>query len=105
MKVEQDPSLLKTSKENNQPDTSATDQKSEVEKAKINDDESESRPVKATNDLANNDGSVVETLDTALHGKPGWSEENSIAGSNRADYYEARSYGKADDKEELEAKD
>lgn len=55
-----------------------------------------------TPEIATNDGSVIETLDTALHGKPGWSEGENLSGSNRADYYEARSYGKTDVEEELD---
>ncbi|MGZ5133502.1 MAG: hypothetical protein ACXWCG_00065 [Flavitalea sp.] len=55
-----------------------------------------------TPEIATNDGSVIETLDTALHGKPGWSEGENISGSNRTDYYEARSYGKSDVEEELD---
>lgn len=53
-------------------------------------------------ELANNDGSIVETLDTAFHDKPGMINTHSIAGSNRAEYYEARSDGKSDSEEELE---
>ena len=56
-----------------------------------------------TAEIATNDGSVVETLDTAFHGKPGWSEGENPSGSNRADYYEARSTGKSDTEEEVEA--
>lgn len=56
-----------------------------------------------TPEIANNDGSVEETLDTAFHGKPGWSEGENLSGSNRADYYEARSDGKSDSEEETEA--
>ena len=56
------------------------------------------------NDTANNDGSVMETLDTAFHDKPGYAEDLSMAGSNRADYCEERSYGKTDDEEELDAR-
>ena len=51
-------------------------------------------------EIATNDGSVIETLDTAFHGTPGWSEGENISGSNRADYYEARSNGKSDVEEE-----
>lgn len=54
------------------------------------------------NDVATNDGSVVETLDTAFHNKPGWSEGENLSGSDRADYYEARSDGKSDAEEELD---
>jgi hypothetical protein len=53
-------------------------------------------------EITTNDGSVIETLDTAFHGKPGWSEGENVSGSNRADYYEARSYGKTDTDEELD---
>jgi hypothetical protein len=51
-------------------------------------------------EITTNDGSVIETLDTALHGTPGWSDGENLSGSNRADYYEARSYGKSDSEEE-----
>lgn len=51
-------------------------------------------------EVANNDGSIVETLDTAFHNKPGYIKDHSIAGSNRADYYEARSQGESDVEEE-----
>jgi hypothetical protein len=56
----------------------------------------------ATNDVATNDGSTIESLDTALHNKPGYAEGETISGSNRADFYEARSGGKSDVEEELE---
>lgn len=56
----------------------------------------------ATPEIATNDGSVIETLDTAFHGTPGWSEGENISGSNRADYYEARSNGKSDSEEEVD---
>ena len=55
-----------------------------------------------TEEIATNDGSVIETLDTVLHGTPGWSEGENLSGSNRADYYEARSNGKSDSQEELD---
>jgi hypothetical protein len=58
-----------------------------------------------TNDVATNDGSVVETLDTAFHDVPGFnSHDDNISGSNRTDYYEARSNSKSDTEEELEAR-
>jgi len=55
-----------------------------------------------TPEIANNDGSIIETLDTVFHGSPGWSDGENISGSNRADYYEARSNGKSDVEEELD---
>lgn len=55
-----------------------------------------------SNDVANNDGSTFETLDTAFHEKPGYHEGPTVAGSNRADYYESRENGKSDVEEELE---
>ena len=55
-----------------------------------------------TPEIATNDGSVIETLDTAFHGVPGWSDGENISGSNRADYYEARSNGKSDAEEEMD---
>ena len=54
-------------------------------------------------EVAENDGSIIETLDTAFHNEPGLIKDHSLAGSNRADYYESRSYGKTDSEEELEA--
>lgn len=63
------------------------------------------QPLTAGNDtpeITNNDGSLIETLDTAFHGKPGWSEGENPSGSNRADYYEGRSGGKSDSEEELD---
>ena len=51
-------------------------------------------------EITNNDGSIIETLDTALHGQPGYIDGHSLAGSNRADYYEARTDGKSDVQEE-----
>ncbi len=55
------------------------------------------------NDIATNDGSVLSTLDIAFHNIPGYINHNSDSGSNRADYYESKSSGKADDEEEIEA--
>lgn len=55
-----------------------------------------------TDEMATNDGAVVETLDTALHNKPGVTEGENPSGSDRADYYEARSQGKTDAEEELD---
>jgi hypothetical protein len=55
------------------------------------------------NEIATNDGAIIETLDTTLHGKPGWVEGENISGSNRADYYESRSNGQSDSEEELNA--
>jgi hypothetical protein len=54
-----------------------------------------------SNDLATNDGTVVETLDTAFHHKPGVAEGENLSGSNRADYYEERSFGQSDAEEEV----
>lgn len=54
-------------------------------------------------EIATNDGSIVETLDTAFHNKPGVAEGENLSGSDRADYYEARSQGKSDVEEELDA--
>src|SRR4051794_35575999 len=53
-------------------------------------------------EIANNDGSVKETLDTDFHNKPGYISEHSLAGSNRADFYEKRSQGRSDTEEEQE---
>ena len=55
-----------------------------------------------TDEVATNDGSVIETLDTDFHGKPGFAEGENPSGSDRADYYEARSQGKTDAEEELD---
>ena len=67
------------------------------EQGPISNDSSESN-----NEIATNDGSIIETLDTALHGKPGWVEGENPSGSSRADYYEARSNGKSDSEEEVD---
>jgi hypothetical protein len=53
-------------------------------------------------EITNNDGSVIETLDTDFHDEPGFIAGHSLAGSNRADYYEKRSQGKSDAEEEQE---
>ena len=53
-------------------------------------------------EITNNDGSVKETFDTAFHGTPGDILEHSVAGSNRAEFYEARSQGQSDVDEETE---
>lgn len=58
---------------------------------------------RSTEEITTNDGSLIETLDTALHNKPGVAEGLNISGSNRADYYESQSYGKTDAEEELDA--
>lgn len=58
---------------------------------------------RSNNEIATNDGAVIETLDTALHNKPGVAEGETVSGSNRADYYESRPYGKSDAEEELDA--
>lgn len=54
------------------------------------------------NDLATNDGSVLETLDTAFHNKPGVAEGENPSGSDRADYYESREQGKSDAEKEVD---
>lgn len=59
--------------------------------------------VRGIHELANNDGSLVETLDTDFHNKPGVAEDENPSGSDRAGYYEARSQGKSDSEEELDA--
>ena len=53
-------------------------------------------------EITNNDGSIIETLDTVFHDKPGMIKDYSIAGSNRTDYYEAASDGESDSEEELD---
>jgi hypothetical protein len=53
-------------------------------------------------EITTNDGAVVETLDTAFHNKPGVAEGENLSGSDRAGYYESRSYGKSDVEEELD---
>jgi hypothetical protein len=57
-------------------------------------------------DVATNDGSVLETLDTAFHNVPGYSYSSgeNFSGSNRVDYYEARSQSKSDTEEELDVR-
>ncbi len=53
-------------------------------------------------EITNNDGSIIETLDTDFHNEPGYISSHSLAGSNRADYYEKRSQGQSDTEEEME---
>jgi hypothetical protein len=68
-------------------------------------DESASEAKHQGNDVATNDGAVLETLDTAFHGVPQHADnEENLSGSDRADLYEKRSYGKPDDEEELDAR-
>jgi hypothetical protein len=54
-----------------------------------------------SNELATNDGGVIETLDTAFHNKPGVAERTDLEGSNRADYFEANPNGQSDAEEEV----
>jgi hypothetical protein len=61
---------------------------------------SEAAP-QSSNDLATNDGGVIETLDSAFHNKPGEVERTALEGSNRADYFEAYPNGKSDAEEEV----
>jgi len=63
---------------------------------------SETGTPRTNDEIANNDGSLIETLDTAFHNKPGVAEGTNESGSNRAGYYEERSQGKTDAEEELE---
>jgi len=66
-------------------------------------DDNQMLPAEQTGEeVTNNDGSISETLDTAFHNQPGAIKNHSIAGSNRADYYEAESQGKSDAEEELD---
>ncbi len=58
---------------------------------------------RSSDEIATADGSLIETMDTALHNKPGVAEGEQVSGSSRADYYESRSYGKSDAEEELDA--
>jgi hypothetical protein len=60
--------------------------------------------VPSNKDVATNDGSLLETLDTAFHNVPGYSNGENFSGSNRADYYEARSQSKSDTEEELDVR-
>jgi hypothetical protein len=53
-------------------------------------------------EITKNDGSVIETLDIDFHNQPGYVTDHSLAGSNRADYYEKRSQGMSDTEEEQE---
>ena len=57
---------------------------------------------RTTDEVATNDGAVIETLDTAFHNKPGVAEGENLSGSSRADYYKSRSQGKTDAEEELD---
>lgn len=81
------------------------DRGTEVDLFDVVDREKRADEALTTKDVATNDGSVMETLDTAFHDVPGYnSQDDNVSGSNRADYYEARSYSKSDTEEELEAK-
>lgn len=71
----------------------------------VKDSESAIQAKHTGKDVANNDGSVLETLDTAFHGEPGYNASSSDSGSNRADFYEERSFGATEDEEELNADD
>lgn len=53
------------------------------------------------NDTATNTGSTINTLDTAFHDFPDHLND-PLSGSNRADLYESRSYGKTDSEEEMD---
>lgn len=53
------------------------------------------------NDVATNSGSTINTLDTAFHDIPDHLND-PLSGSNRADLYETRSYGKTDAEEEMD---
>lgn len=74
-------------------------EKEKTEQPVTNASTEEAPPI--NNDLATNDGSIVETLDTAFHNKPGVAEGENLSGSDRADYYEAWSQGKSDAEEEI----
>ena len=84
-----------------------TDPQEEMETTKQSEDKKPDRDDRLTAghdtpEITTNDGSVIETLDTAFHGTPGWSDGENISGSSRADYYEARSNGKSDSEEEMD---
>jgi hypothetical protein len=64
--------------------------------------EGSTRTERSNQEIATDDGAVIETMDTALHNKPGVAEGVNLSGSDRADYYEARSNGKTDSEEELD---
>src|SRR5687768_7735556 len=55
------------------------------------------------NDIANNDGSIMATLDNVFHGQEKSLEHNEFEGSNRTDYYEAEEGEKSDVEEEINA--
>ncbi len=107
MSIEQDKPF-----ENQSNDSNNNSSKSGLDLNNITGDSTENTPTTSdevlsggymVKEVANNDGSIIETLDTAFHNEPGLIKDHSIAGSNRADYYESRSYGKSDVEEELDA--
>lgn len=55
------------------------------------------------NDIANNDGSIVATLDNVFHGTAASLDHNEEEGSNRAGYYESKEHEKSDAEEEVTA--
>lgn len=81
----------------------AAEQKPPTEPMAATLDNAKEQAERKWDEVATNDGAVVETLDTAFHNKPGVAEGENLSGSDRADYYEARSYGKTDAEEELDA--
>ena len=87
-----------------EPDKSTPSAKSETTNEKANDEpvanSAHNDLPPYSNDVATNDGAVVETLDTAFHNKPGVAEGENPSGSDRADYYEAKPDGRSDAEEE-----
>lgn len=54
-----------------------------------------------SNDTATDTGTTEDTLDAALHNALEINHNNSLTGSNRADFYEANDAGESDAQQEL----
>jgi hypothetical protein len=81
------------------PKQNTTTEEDKVEQPKTN--SSGDADQQNNNELATNDGAVIETLDTVFHKKPVVADGINPSGSSRADYYEERSNGQSDAEEEV----
>jgi len=57
----------------------------------------------ANKDMANNDGTIAETLDNVFHDASPFLQGNDSEGSKRPDYYETNPVRESDAEEEIEA--
>ncbi|MEI6945971.1 hypothetical protein V9K67_02140 [Paraflavisolibacter sp. H34] len=55
------------------------------------------------NDVATDTGSTIDSLDSAFHNALDINKSHAASGSNRAEFYESKSYGKSDSEEEVDA--